>query len=32
MAFLRTGFLLTSAVVVLTLLAAGLVVLSFFLT
>ena len=32
MAFFRTGFLLTAAVVVLTLLAAGLVVLSFFLT
>jgi len=32
MSFLRTGFLLTAAVVVLTLLAAGLVVLSFFLT
>ena len=32
MAFLRTGFLLTAAVIVLTLLAVGLVVLSFFLT
>jgi hypothetical protein len=32
MAFLRTGFLLTAAIVVLSLLAVGLVILSFFLT
>ena len=32
MSFLRTSFLLTAAIIVLTLLAVGLVVLSFFLT
>ena len=32
MSFLRTGFLLTAALMVLTLLAVGLVILSFFLT